>query len=56
MTYQMDDETFRALRVILDDHSSEDPAGGVGSGVADLERLNRAYETVGEWCRKQTGD
>jgi hypothetical protein len=51
----MDKATFRALRAILDDHSSEDMAGGVGSNLDDLKRLNRAYEIVEAWYRKQTG-
>jgi hypothetical protein len=30
MMYQMDDEAFRALRVILDDYCRDDPAGTRG--------------------------
>jgi len=61
----MDNETFRALRVILDDHNRDDPAGTRGGNdpdadiedaftmdIEDLERLNRAYEMVGAWYWK----
>jgi hypothetical protein len=65
MTYQMDDETFHALRAILDDYSRDDPAGTRGGDnpdidieskierdIDDLERLDRAYKIVGEWYGK----
>jgi len=57
MTYQMDDETFHALRVILDDYCREDPAGtragDIESDCDNLERLGRAYKIVGEWYWKR---
>jgi hypothetical protein len=54
--HQMDDETFGALRVILDDYNRDDPAGtyrGESSQIEDLERLDRAYKIVGEWYWKR---
>jgi hypothetical protein len=47
--HQMDDETFGALRVILDDYNRDDPA----DQIEDLERLDRAYKIVGEWYWKR---
>jgi hypothetical protein len=52
----MDDETFRALHVILNDHFCEDPAGSHGTGIGDLEQLNDAYETVARWYQLQGND
>ena len=48
MTYQMDDETFHALRVILDDYSRDDPAGTRGDNpdTTDIEsRIAQAIES-----------
>jgi hypothetical protein len=50
MKVEMDDETFAALKMILDDHTSEDPAGSGRDEWISLSQLNHAHEIVKEWC------
>jgi hypothetical protein len=51
MKVEMNDETFAALKMILDDHTSMNPAGS-GCDDGSLFQLNHAHEIVREWYDK----